>query len=161
MIHDIDMIQGLVQSPVTTVHAVGTSVFSDTVDLANARISFASGCVASVTASRVSHKTERSLRIFQPSSYLICDFGVSRIISTSLQGDLATEGASAIETSSIEVPSEDSLANEIDEFLDCIESGRRPTVDGQAGQEAIEVASRINQSILEHHRLVDRTGLTD
>lgn len=158
MIHDIDMILGLVGSPVTAVHAVGTSVFSQKVDLANARLAFASGCVATVTASRVSHKTERSLRIFQPSGYLLCDFGASRIIKTVAQGGAPTESVPAVASTSLDVPTEDSLANEIDEFITCVESRERPTVDGRVGQEAIEVASRINNSILDHHALIDRNG---
>ena len=157
MIHDIDLIQGLVRSPAKMVHAVGTSVISDKIDLANARIAFASGCVANITASRVSHKTERSLRIFQPGSYLVCDFGKSRIFSHTAEAadeSDAAEAPASIAASTLDVPKGDSLANEIDEFLQCVMSKRKPTVDGHAGQDAIEIASRIKQSIEEHQRLV-------
>ncbi|MGH6814931.1 MAG: Gfo/Idh/MocA family protein, partial [Hyphomicrobiaceae bacterium] len=81
MIHDIDIIQGLAGSPVTAVHAVGTPVINPTADLANARIVFESGCVATVTASRISYKTERRMRVFQPNSYVIGDFGNNRLDS--------------------------------------------------------------------------------
>ncbi len=73
MIHDIDLIQSIVRSPLTAVDAVGSSVFSDDLDIANARLRFASGCVANVTASRVSLKTERKLRLFQDDLYLSLD----------------------------------------------------------------------------------------
>lgn len=155
MIHDIDLILGLAGSPLSSVDAVGTSVFSTRVDLANARIAFESGCVATVTASRVSHKTERSLRIFQPSGYLVCDFAASRIISFTA-GAVAGDATAAIATTALDVPVEDNLANEIDEFLTSVATRRRPTVDGRVGQEAIEVASRINQSIARHHKRVKR-----
>jgi predicted dehydrogenase len=158
MIHDIDMILGLVGSPVVSVQAVGTSIFSRSVDLANARVGFASGCVATVTASRVSHKVERSLRIFQPSSYVVCDFGAGRIISTVSDGELPVQGTAGIATTVLDVASEDSLGNEINEFLTCVLERRRPSVDGRIGQEAIEVASRINESIIEHHQLVEANG---
>ncbi len=156
MIHDIDIILGLVQSPVTTVHAVGTPVFSEKVDLASARIAFASGCVATVTASRVSHKTHRSLRIFQGGGYLVCDFGESRIFTYGLQGNPATDGPDVITSSQFDVPREDSLANEIDEFLHCILDGRQPTVDGRVALDAMRVAAKINRNISRHHRKISR-----
>jgi predicted dehydrogenase len=152
MIHDIDIIMGLVASPVIKVDAIGTPVLSGTADLANARIAFESGCVASVTASRVSYKTERRVRVFQPNNYLICDLAAGRIFGYRLRGDPAIEGPAAIASESFDIPSEDSLANEIGDFLDCVSSGRKPTVDGRAGCEALRVASMINDSISEHHR---------
>jgi predicted dehydrogenase len=155
MIHDIDLIRGLAGSPVATVHAVGASVFSGKPDLANARITFESGCVANITASRVSHKTERSLRIFQPSGYLVCDFGSSRIFSYAVDGTTVAQKPTAVIARTLDVPKEDSLANEIDEFLQCIRNGKQPAVNGRDGQEAIEIASRINLSIRQHHQLID------
>jgi predicted dehydrogenase len=152
MIHDIDIIVGLVNSPVVAVHAVGTPVFSRNVDLANARISFASGCVANVTASRVSHKTERSLRVFQASGYHVCDFVKSRVFSFAKLGNVLKDGAAAIAPTVLDIPPEDNLANEIDAFLDSILSGRQPLVDARAGYEAIRIAGMINASIVEYRQ---------
>ena len=147
MIHDIDMIIGLVGAPVTKVDAVGTGVMGRKIDIANARISFESGCVANVTASRVSYKTERRLRVFGHNSYLNCDLGERKIFGYSLRGDPMTQGLAAIATSTIDIPQEDSLGNEIADFLDCVATGRKPFVDGRAGAEALRVAVMINESI--------------
>ena len=154
MIHDIDMIIGLVDSPVAQVDAVGTPVLGKTIDLANARITFESGCVANVTASRVSYKTERRMRIFARNHYLSCDLGEGRINGYRLRGDPMVEGLAAIATETLEIEKQDSLGNEIDAFLDCILNGSKPLVDGSAGYEALRVASLINESIEEHLKKV-------
>jgi len=150
MIHDIDIIIGLAGSPVVDVSAVGTRLFSDKVDLANARITFDSGCVANITASRVSHKIERSLRVFQPRSYVVCDFVAHRILSFEIAGEIGKLDAEAIASEIIDVPREDSLANEINEFLYCVRHRARPKVDGQAGLEAVKIAQQVNDSIRRH-----------
>ena len=110
MIHDIDMIIGLVASPVVKVDAVGTPVLGQRIDLANARITFASGCVANVTASRVSYKTERRMRVFARNHYLSCDLGEGNIFGYRLRGDPMTEGLAAIAMETYEIPKQDSLA---------------------------------------------------
>ncbi len=154
MIHDIDMIIGLVASPVVKVDAVGTPVLGQRIDVANARLTFASGCVANVTASRVAYKTERKLRVFARNHYLSCDLGEGRIQGYRLRGDPMTEGLAAIAMESYEIPKEDSLGNEIEAFLDCIATGKKPLVDGRAGCDALRVAKSINESIQEHLRVV-------
>jgi predicted dehydrogenase len=150
MIHDIDIIQGLVGMPVTAVQAVGTPVVNPTADLANARIAFEGGCVATVTASRISYKSERRIRIFQPGRYLIGDFANGRVDSYTVKGDPTTEGLAAIAFDSVEVAKEDSLAKEIADFLGCIASGRKPTVDGWDGCEALRVAKMVTDRMSEH-----------
>jgi predicted dehydrogenase len=151
MIHDIDIVLGLAESLVISVDAVGAPLFNETSDIANARVNFQSGCVANITASRVSHKTERRLRVFQPNSYLVCDFAENRIIGSSLQG--SREGRPlTVSTTSFDVPEQDSLANEIDHFLECVAIRGKPVVDAWAGCEAMRVASMIAQSMAEHHR---------
>jgi len=147
MIHDIDMIIGLVGSPVSSVDAVGTGVMGRKIDIANARINFESGCVANVTSSRISYKTERRLRVFSHSQYLNCDLGERKIFGYSLRGDPTTEGLGAIATDTVDIPQEDSLGNEIASFLDCVKNGKKPFVDGYAGSEALRVAVMINESI--------------
>jgi predicted dehydrogenase len=157
MIHDIDMIIGLVDSPVVQVDAVGTPVLGKRIDIGNARITFESGCIANVTASRVSYKTERRMRVFARNQYLSCDLGEGRINGYRLRGDPMTQGLAAIATETYEIEKQDSLANEIDAFLDCVTTGAKPLVDGQAGCEALRVASMINDSIEEHLKKVQGT----
>jgi predicted dehydrogenase len=154
MIHDIDMIIGLVDSRVSQVDAVGTPVLGKRIDLANARITFESGCIANVTASRVSYKTERRMRVFARNQYLSCDLGEGRISGYRLRGDPMTDGLAAIATETYEIEKQDSLANEVDAFLDCIITGRKPLVDGQAGCEALRVAGLINECIEGHLKRV-------
>jgi predicted dehydrogenase len=154
MIHDIDMIIGLVASPVAQVDAVGTPVLGKRIDIGNARITFESGCVANVTASRVSYKTERKMRVFARNQYLSCDLGEGKINGYRLKGDPMTDGLAAIAAETYEIEKQDSLANEIDAFLDCVSKGEKPVVDGWAGCEALRVASMINESIEEHLRKV-------
>ena len=154
MIHDIDIILGLAASEVVSVHAVGAPILNPSEDIANARIEFASSAVANVTASRVSDRTERRMRIFQPDSFLVCDFGLSRIDRFTRNGDPATQGLAAISRESWDIPKEDSLFNEISEFLDCVRGGRVPTVDGRVGREALRVASMIIDNLRAHrHRI--------
>ena len=160
MIHDIDIIVGLAGSNVVDVSAVGTRLFSDKVDLANARLTFASGCVANITASRVSHKVERSLRVFQPGSYLVCDFVTHRIFTYTTKGEPGKKGLDGIASKVIEVPREDSLANEIEEFLSCVRNRTRPTVDGRAGVEAVRIAEQVNDSIQRHLMNANQSGPT-
>jgi predicted dehydrogenase len=154
MIHDIDMIIGLVGSPVVQVDAVGTPVLGRRIDIGNARITFESGCIANVTASRVSYKTERRMRIFARNHYLSCDLGEGRINGYRLRGNPMTEGLAAIAAETHEIDKQDSLANEIDAFLDCIVKGEKPLVDGWAGCEALRVANMINESIEAHLKKV-------
>jgi len=161
MIHDIDIILGLAGSSVTDVSAVGTRLFSDKVDLANARLTFESGCVANITASRVSHKIERSLRVFQPGSYLVCDFVTHRIFTYTLKGEPELLGLASIAGDGIEVPREDRLANEINEFLSCVRNRTRPTVDGRAGFEAVRIAEQVNDSIHRHMMNAYQHGTAD
>ena len=130
MIHDIDMIIGLVASPVVKVDAVGTPVLGQRIDVANARLTFA--------------------RIL----YLSCDLGEGRIQGYRLRGDPMTEGLAAIAMETYEIPKEDSLGNEIEAFLDCIATGNKPLVDGRAGCDALRVAKMINESIQEHLNVV-------
>lgn len=159
MIHDIDIIIGLVGSPVRSVDAVGTPVLGRRIDLANARITFESGCVANVTASRVSYKTERRMRVFARNHYLTCDLGERRISGYRLRGDPMVEGLAAIAAETYEIPQEDSLGNEIDAFLDCIINGTKPLVDGRAGCEALRVAGLINESIEEQLKKVKASDI--
>ena len=144
MIHDIDLIQSIVRSPLDSVDAIGSSVFSSDLDIANARLRFASGCVANVTASRVSMKTERKLRLFQDDLYLSLDLQ-QKIVTVIRKGAQAPDATGlpqvAIEEKTYEQG--DALKAQIEAFADSIRTGRPPLVGGQAGLEALETATRI------------------
>ncbi|MDP2619961.1 MAG: Gfo/Idh/MocA family oxidoreductase [Hyphomicrobiales bacterium] len=155
MIHDIDIILGLAASKIVSVHAVGVPVLNPGEDIANARIEFASGAVANVTASRVAETTERRMRVFQPDSYVVCDFDSSSIVLHRRIGDPARQGAAAVAAKSWNISKEDSLFNEISEFLDCVRSGRVPTVDGRVGRDALRVANMITETLRAHRRRIE------
>ena len=147
MIHDIDIIQDIVHAPIATLDAVGAPVFSGEIDIANARIRFTNGCVANTTASRVSLKTERKLRLFQDDAYMSVDLQqkvltVVRKTDKPMQGDLPPV---QIEERTFEQG--DALRAEIESFLDCIRTGRPPVVSGEDGMRALETAMRITEQV--------------
>ena len=147
MIHDIDIVQTIVGAPITSIDAVGTPVFSEEIDIANARIRFANGCVANATASRVSMKTERKLRIFEDDAYLSLDLQqkILTLIRKRAPGEPPGPLPVTIEEQSLEPG--DALKAEIESFLDCIRSGRAPVVTGEAGLMALETAMRITEQV--------------
>jgi len=147
MIHDIDLIQSLVGSPIVSIDAVGTSVFSQELDIANARIRYANGCVANTTASRVSMKMERKLRLFQDDAYVSIDLQqkVLTIVRKPLAGAAATPGQVSIEERSFEQG--DALKFEIEAFLRSIREERPPVVSGEDGLRALETAIRITELV--------------
>ncbi len=147
MIHDIDIVQTIVGAPISTIDAIGTPVFSEEIDIANARIRFANGCVANATASRVSLKTERKLRVFEDDAYLSLD--LQQKILTVIRKRTAQDGPGPLPVSIEEQNLEkgDALKAEIDSFLDCIRSGKPPVVTGEAGLTALETATRITELV--------------
>jgi predicted dehydrogenase len=147
MIHDIDIVQTIVGAPIASIDAVGTPVFSEEIDIANARLRFANGCVANATASRVSLKTERKLRIFEDDAYLSLDLQqkILTVIRKRPPGEAAGPLPVTIEEQSLEPG--DALKAEIDSFLDCIRAGRPPVVSGEAGLRALETAMRITEQV--------------
>ena len=154
MIHDIDIVQTIVGAPIVSIDAIGTPVFSEEIDIANARIRFANGCVANATASRVSLKTERKLRIFEDDAYLSLD--LQQKIVTLIRKRTAADGAGplpvTIEEQSLEQG--DALKAEIEAFLGCIRNGTAPVVTGEAGLMALETATRITEQV--RQSLADR-----
>ncbi|HEY7168106.1 MAG TPA: Gfo/Idh/MocA family oxidoreductase [Candidatus Binatia bacterium] len=145
MIHDIDVIVSLVRSPVERVEAVGVPVLTDKPDIANARIKFASGCIANVTASRVSLKRERKVRFFQPNAYISIDYDQRRAQVFHKPGPGATWLDIRAET--IEFKQGDALADEIDSFLDCVKERAAPLVGGADGLRALEIATMISSQL--------------
>jgi predicted dehydrogenase len=147
MIHDIDIVQTIVGAPIVSIDAVGTPVFSAEIDIANARIRFANGCVANATASRVSLKTERKMRIFEDDAYISLD--LQQKILTLIRKRTEADGPGplpvAIEEQSLEPG--DALKAEIESFLQCIRAGKTPVVTGEAGLMALETATRITEQV--------------
>jgi predicted dehydrogenase len=149
MIHDIDIVQTIVGGAIDSVEAIGTRVFSQDIDIANARLRFANGCVANVTASRVSLKTERKLRLFRDDAYLSID--LQQKVLTLIRKRDAAAGAPVsglpvtIDEQSFEQG--DALRAEIESFLGCVATGRRPVVGGEDGLRALETAVRIAEAL--------------
>ena len=143
MIHDLDVILSLVRSPVTSMEAFGVPVLTETPDIANARLRFASGCIANVTASRVALKRERKMRIFQPDTYLVVDYGEHRIRICRREPQAHGGGLPNITYEEREVGGEDALEEEIHAFLRAVRERSEPVVSGRDGLQALEVAEQI------------------
>ncbi len=146
MIHDIDIILTLIKSPVIAVTAVGVPVISDQVDIANARLQFESGCVANLTASRVSVERVRRIRIFQRDTFISLDYSQQEI---AIYHRLPAEAGSAagvdprIVKEDIFIDKAEPLRVELESFIECVRSRKRPLVSGEEGRDALRVASQI------------------
>ena len=152
MIHDIDIVLSLVKSPVKTIHASGVAVVSDTPDIANARIEFENGCVANLTASRISMKQMRKVRLFQKDAYLGLDFlkkeaQVIRLHEQNGEGlpptSFELHTPNGIKILSMEMPPAapvNAIQEELKSFVQSIHSGQAPAVSLEEGHEALRVA---------------------
>jgi predicted dehydrogenase len=145
MIHDIDIILALVDSEVERIDASGTPVLTQGTDIANARITFKNGCVANVTASRISLKMERKMRMFKPNSYVSVDFQNRVLVKHRTGKKEMFPGIPEIETEESVFESGDALLEEIKHFVDCIHTGKNPLVSGEAGKRALETAIQITR----------------
>lgn len=180
MIHDLDVVLSLTQSPVREVRAVGLPVLSPKVDIANVRIEFQSGCVANFTASRVSTERVRKIRLFQPHEYLSLDFARQELLTIKVDPALLAALQSKIPVSSpaapthsastpagtstdhpsagltlnkLDLPRAEPLRLELEDFLAAVRHRTQPRVPGQAGRAALALALEINHQIAEHaHR---------
>jgi predicted dehydrogenase len=149
MIHDIDIILDLIDSPIKRISASGISVLSDTIDIANARIEFENHCVANVTASRISRKRERKLRIFQKNTYLSADLQ-DKLLAVNCKSETDNEeGYRDIRHEEHHFEDNDALNLEVLDFIDAIKTGGRPKVDGEDGKRALETAIAITTQIKE------------
>jgi predicted dehydrogenase len=148
MIHDLDLVQSIVGSPIASIDAVGTPVFSPEIDIANARIRFANGCVVNATASRVSLKTERKLRIFRDDAYLSID--LQQKILTVIRKQPLSPGEARLPVSIDEQSFEsgDALRSEIEAFLSSCRGERPVVVSGADGMRALETAITITAAVL-------------
>jgi predicted dehydrogenase len=147
MIHDIDLIEHVVRSPITSIDAIGAPVFTDEIDIANARIRFANGCVADVTASRISLKAERKLRVFQADAYLSIDLQQKLLSIVRKPASLAEGALPKVDLEERSFEQGDALQDEIRSFVDVVRRGARPVVSGEDGLRALETATRIAELV--------------
>jgi len=139
MIHDLDHVLNLVPSPVKEIRAAGISVLTDRIDLANARLEFADGCIANLTASRMSFKSMRKFRLFQSDAYLAVDFENRELtVAFKKEGAMGPIPGVALETRRF--PQEDILNKEIIAFVEAIKLGQEPRISGEAGRAALNLA---------------------
>jgi predicted dehydrogenase len=147
MIHDIDIIQNILKSPVKQINSIGAPVFTAEEDIANARILFENGCVANVTASRISLKSERRMRIFQPDSYISLDFQNKKLAVFRKGDGEMFPGVPNVQMEERVFEQGDALKSEIEAFLAAIVSGKPPVVTGEDGRRALETALMINKKL--------------
>ena len=148
MIHDIDILLCLVGHPITNINSVGLPVLSGEVDIANARLQFANGCVANVTASRASRETLRKIRIFQKDAYFSIDYQNRTIAIFKRQpGANLIPGLPDIVMEERAFPQGDPLRDEIEAFIASVQSGQPPVVSGVDGKRALEVAMQITSRL--------------
>jgi predicted dehydrogenase len=147
MIHDLDVVLSLVPSEVTSVEAVGVAVLTPKPDIANARLRFASGCIANVTASRISRDRVRKIRLFQRDSYISVDYAAQEAEHWRL---IKTSGAMpAIDGGKVDVANEEPLKRELADFVAAVRDKRPPGVTGADGLRALELAQRITDAMQE------------
>ena len=147
MIHDIDLILSIVRSEVIAVDAIGSSVFSPEIDIANARLRFANGCIANATASRVSLKTERRLRLFQDDAYLSIDLHQKVLTVIRKAAGPGADGIPKVDIAESNFEQGDALAVEIGAFLAAIERGGPAPVSGEDGLLALRTALSITEQV--------------
>lgn len=152
MIHDIDLILSIVRSPVVAVDAIGSSIFSQEIDIANARLRFANGCVANATASRVSLKTERRLRLFQDDAYLSVDLHQKVLTVIRKGAGVGADGMPQVAIDENSYEQGDAIKAEIEAFLAAIASGSPPPVTGEDGLLALRTAVSIAEQVASSRR---------
>jgi len=140
MIHDIEIVLHLVKAPLIQIDAVGIPVLTKREDIANARLKFANGCIANITASRISPEKMRKIRVFQPDSYLSLDYQEQ-------SGWIYRKDGMQIVREAVEVEKDEPLKLEIAAFVECARQGKRPVVSGQEGAEAVRIALEITDQI--------------
>ena len=144
MIHDLDVLLALVSSEVVSVEAVGVAVLSKNTDIANARIRFNSGCIANVTASRISRDRVRKIRFFQEDSYVSIDYAAQQVEAYTV---LPKEGRSVIKGGSLDIKNEEPLVRELRDFVESVQMRRSPLVSGLSGRDALDLATKIEEKM--------------
>ena len=141
MIHDLDVVLSLVKSDVASIEAVGVPVLTPRVDIANARLRFANGCTANITASRISRDRVRKIRFFQPAAYLSIDYAAQKIELWRL-----VKGSGpmpSIDGGELPVTNEEPLKRELSDFVEAVRANGRPLVTGDDGRRALALAQQI------------------
>jgi len=147
MIHDIDIILNFVKSDIETIHAAGISVISENIDIANARLQFKRGCVANVTASRISAKDERKIRMFQKDAYISVDFANHDINITRLVGERSGGLIENLRSTKLSFDKGDALKDELVSFITAVKNRQEAEVTGQMGRDALKIAVNIMDQI--------------
>jgi predicted dehydrogenase len=140
MIHDIDIILGLVNSGIKQIESVGINVLTKFEDIANSRITFKNGCVANLTASRISDEVMRKIRIFQENTYISLDYKDAK-------ASVYKKGAFKITKEELPIEKEQPLQKELASFIDCVTNRKEPLVSGEVAREALRVALEIQNQI--------------
>lgn len=159
MIHDLDLILALIDAPIDHVDAVGAAVSSAHEDIANARIRFANGAVATITASRISLKTERKMRIFSQTGYLTVDFSARKLTLIGRGVGTALPGVSEFGVEQASWADHDALAAEHAAFFASILDAAPIIVDAEAGKRALAAAIAVSTAIAESRALAEASGL--
>ena len=141
MIHDLDLLLAIVGEPVVSVEAVGVPVLTPRIDIANVRLKFAGGCIANLTASRISRDRVRKIRFFQPQSYLSIDYAAQEVEHYALGPGPA--GTPAITGGKLDVVRDEPLRRELEDFVTAVRTGRPPQVTGEQGRAALALAADI------------------
>jgi len=147
MIHDLDFILSLVNAPIASIDAAGAPVFSDSEDIANARVKFENGCIANITASRISLKTERQMRIFQADAYIAVDFDTRKTRMVAKRGTGPVAGFSDVDMEEESYEEVDELEREVESFIAAVRGGTPPKVTGEDGLRALEAALAVSDSL--------------
>ena len=145
MIHDLDVLLAIVGSDVASVEAVGVNVLTPRVDIANARLRFASGCIANVTASRISRDRVRKARFFQPDSYVSIDYAEQEVEAYQLVTQ--EDGRPAIQGGRVDIVGDEPLRLELVDFVGAVRASRQPAVTGCAGRAALALATQVTELI--------------
>ncbi|HAA03331.1 MAG TPA: UDP-N-acetyl-D-glucosamine dehydrogenase [Syntrophobacteraceae bacterium] len=157
MIHDLDIVLRIMQEPPTEIRASGIPVLTKLPDIATVRLQFANGAVANLTASRISTKSLRKLRVFQENSYIVADYGQKRAYILMKEAERDISGFPEISMEDLEIEETDALGEEIISFLDSVRTRRPPAVSGIEGRRALALAIEISQRIQEGIQLGSST----
>lgn len=148
MIHDLDVVTTLVRSPLASLEAVGVPVLTERLDIANARLRFANGCVANLTASRVSQDKVRKLRVFERDRYISVDYAAQEALVYRVEsGPRSARGFPEIVRESLPVEREEPLRRELADFLHAVATRRAPRVSGEHGVRALELALGVVEAL--------------
>jgi len=156
MVHELDIIASLVRSDVVKIEAVGVPILTPKIDLANARLEFADGCVANITASRVAGERLRKLRVFQPNEYYSLDYAEQQVTALKLIPPMTPGALPQIAAESLEVEKREPLLAEIESFITAVQSRTAPEVGGAEGRRALALAIEVLEQIKAHS---ERAGL--